>query len=476
MFLHNKLLLIFLIFIAGCVNYSGMKNNGKAITLTDISIQHDYKVPNILSSSHGWWGRFKDPQLDQLIQKALKDSPDILDSQIRVSKANYILKESQSLAWPNVDFSGYVQKQHLSKFGLIPPPFNGKTYDIGELGLNFEYDFDFWGKNKETILSKQNALCASEESYIEAKLIVSNAVTKTYLDLKRTIAILSITRSMLAQQEEIKKIIYFRFKNGLISNIPLQKAYEETQKNQQEIAQLEQAKEILEHQLAILIGNNAFSTTIEISNHFNDAQDDILPKIIPANILAQRPDIIAARFRIKAAANQVNIAKSRFFPNINLTALLSLQSAGLNHLFTNASRNNAITNAIDLPIFDANERRANLGEKYDEYDLALNEYNQRILLGLRQVADQLSILHSVKPQIILQNKTLVSARLNYTLINSKYKHGIIDYIDVIYAKKDLLKEEINNIILNNKKQQAIVDMIKALGGLESSDSIPSCRI
>ena len=84
------------------------------------------------------------------------------------------------------------------------------------------------------------------------------------------------------------------------------------------------------------------------------------PNSLTANVLAARPDISAMKLRAEAAAHRINVAKARFFPNINLSALFSYQSLELNHLFENQSQNNAITGAIDLPIFDAGLRQAEL--------------------------------------------------------------------------------------------------------------------
>jgi outer membrane protein TolC len=182
--------------------------------------------------------------------------------------------------------------------------------------------------------------------------------------------------------------------------------------------------------------------------------------------LAQRPDIYAAKWRTLSAANRINVAKARFFPDINLNLLFSYQSVGLGHLFDRTSQNNGITGAVDLPIFDAGLRRANLGEKFAEYDLAVAEYNRTLLTALREVADQQHNLHAVADQLSAQDGALNAVKHNYKLFTSRYNHGVIDYMEVLEVKQLLLKEQAAQVNLQARQMQTTVAMIKALGGTE----------
>jgi outer membrane protein TolC len=188
--------------------------------------------------------------------------------------------------------------------------------------------------------------------------------------------------------------------------------------------------------------------------------------MLPAHLIASRPDIIAARARAEAAAHEINVAKTLFFPDINLNGLFSYQSVGLGHLFGPTSQTNGVTAAFDLPIFDAGARRANLGVKYAEYDIAVQSYNQTILTALRDVADQLSTIRTLKSQLKAQALALRSTRNNYKLFKSRYNHGIVTYTQVLEIRQLLLQQESTQRDLQARHLLAVVAMLKALGGNE----------
>src|SRR5882672_6044218 len=104
-------------------------------------------------------------------------------AEARVRQTMNLADYAEAPLWPEVDFSGYVQRQKFSEFGVVPPPFNGKTFNIGELGLNFNYELDFWGKNRELLAARISEEYAAAADATEARLIISSAVANTYFRL-----------------------------------------------------------------------------------------------------------------------------------------------------------------------------------------------------------------------------------------------------------------------------------------------------
>lgn len=454
--------LFLLLGLTSCANYMGMHTTAQPYHAADLAIHHRYPIPSKQAASLAWSQRFHDPQLNQLIAIALADSPDMQVARNRVTRACYLANEIGASRWPSVDFSGYLQRQRFSQFGLAPPPFNGRTFNIGELGLNFNYEFDFWGKNREMFASSVNETYAAKADQAEAHLIIATAVADTYFQLQAEETERGIAFDLLHQRQAILSIIQYRAAHGVESDIPVTTVMADMQTARLAVAQHTQAAALLRHQLAVLIGKNPFTTEIKIlpfTYHYY-----ALPPVIPANLLAQRPDISASRFRVEAAAHRINVAKARFFPDINLIGLYSYQSVLLGRLFERASQNNAITGAIDLPIFDAGARRADLGVNNADYDVAVNQYNQTILTALREVADQLSILHAVNAQVLAQTNAVKAMRRNYKLTNSRYNHGIADYLSVLQIKGQLLQQQATQVDYQIRHLHAIVALIKALGG------------
>jgi len=467
---HLRLYLLCLFCLCGltsCLYYGDIHGHSKPLSVSDLTKKHVYKTTAPTQHANER-RRFNDPELRELIAIALKDSPDMEIAKARVRRADALVSGATSQLFPSIDFSGYVQRQKFAEFGLVPPPFNGRTFNIGELGFNFNYDFDFWGKHRQILAARLGEKCAALADLAHARLIISAAVANTYFHLLNEIAQKKIASENVSLVRQISTIVDYRASHGIESDIPVKTALANAESARLSVEKIKQAEMLYRNRLAILLGKNPFNTEI-ITHHFVYRPPQVsLPVPLTANLLAHRPDIQATKQRMQAAAHQINAAKARFFPDINLMGLFSYQSVGLGHLFDVGSQNNAITGAVDLPIFDAGARRANLSEKYAEYDLAVNHYNQTILKALHEVADQLTIIKSVSSQQRVQHLALKATAHHYKLIHSRYNHGIIDYVEVLESKQLLLKQQALSLNLETEHLQAVVGLLKALGENEMS--------
>jgi len=454
--------LLFIFNLTSCVYYGDIHGKSKLISINELNTRHIYLKES--KTSANWWDKFQDPKLNQLIISALVDSPSTQIAEVRVRRAQAIIEGAAAPLWPAIDFNGYIQRQRFSEFGLVPPPFNGRIFNISDLGLNLTYDFDFWGKNRELLASRISEKCAAKADLAQARLIISAAVANTYFQLLSNQAAIKLAEKNAKLSQEIANIVVSRSRRGIESDVPVKTALANGQLANLAIERYKKAEKLSKNQLAILLGKNPFTTTI-ITHAFTYQKYMVsLPDNLTLNILAGRPDIFATKLRVEAAAHAINIAKTKFYPNISLMALFSYQSVQLNQLFDVGSQNNAITGAIDLPIFDAGLRRANLGVKYAEYDLAVNNYNQTLLTALREVADYQAILHSLSAELLSQEKALKATSYNYKLFLSRYNHGIIDYVQVLEIKQLLLQYRLKQIELQTQHLQSVVGILKSLGG------------
>ncbi len=453
--------------IAGCVNYIGIHEHSIPDSPASLAAVHRYPLPATSPQRIGpcqWWDKFNDPQLNTLINIALADSPHIQIAQSRLERAQHIAEEAGAALWPNVDMTGYVRRERFTKNGLIPPPFNGTTQTPSELALNFNYELDFWGKNRQTLAARISQARAEEANMAQAELMLSTAVASAYFQLQDDLALAELLKKILRQRQALLRTIQMRAEHSITSAIPVSSAKIQVEIFAVILARAQQDIMVKRHQLAVLIGKNPFTTQISVKNFNYNPKILALPAVLPAHLLARRPDITVTLWRVEAAAHQVKVEKARFFPDINLMALLSFQSITLSKLFNFQSRDWAVQAAFSLPIFDAGYLRADLKARYSEYDLAVGQYNQTILTALQQVADQLAILHTVKIQLQEQSDAVGIAQRNYRRNYLLYKHGISDYTQVLTAEASWLYQRLFLLQLENLHIQTTIAMIKALGG------------
>lgn len=464
-----------MISLAGCVNYVGLKSDAKPYDANTLSAHHvySYSKKSTAFKQANWWNKFHDPQLNELIQTALSDSPDMLVAQSRVNLARHVAETAGATLWPSISLDGSVSREHYTNNGLIPPPFNNQTISYGYLGLNFQYELDFWGKNRQTLAARCGEARAAEADAAESRIIISTAVASTYFQLQSAIVELQTAEAILRQRQALARIVVYRTSHEIESDIPLTTASAEEQIAEITVMRYKQDVLTSRHQLAALLGKNPFTTQIKLRPFVYNERVLSLPHFVPMNLLGRRPDITASRWRVEAANHQINVAKARFYPDLNLTAFLSYQSIGLNQLFNKDSADNNIQGAFDLPIFDANARRGNLKTRFAEYDVAVNNYNQTILSALRDVADQMSILYTVKSQQASQARVLNQTKKTYALTQSRYRHGIIDYSQLLEVQGNLLNQQLAQIQLQASHVLTMVAMMKALGGDYQSAGVPT---
>lgn len=451
--------------ITGCSLFGEIQTNTKPMHMDDLSVKHIYKIPK--NKSRAYFKYFNDSQLDQLVSVALLDAPNINSAKIRVTRAQQLTKIAYSTLWPAMNLNGYVDKAYFPIHGTLPPdirPFLVDQANIEDIGFKFNYELDFWGKNRATLASKVSETYAAQMELAETRLMLSTAVATTYFDIQNNMILQRLARENVRLLKQLADIILDREKQGIESNIPVKTALANYQTAILSVEDYKRAEIQSRHQLAVLMGKNPFTTQIEIVTFRYDKRQLILPKIIPANILAQRPDIASARALTESAAHQIHVAKTAFFPNINLRGLLSLQSIYFNQAFNIWLQNDHASAAFDLPVFDAGARRANLGVSYAQYELSVNQYNQTILHALQQVSDQLAALKTLNTQITAQNQALNNIESNYKLFRARYTQGIIDYTQLIEIKQLLIQKKAILQQLQTRQKQAFIALLAALGG------------
>ncbi len=452
--------------LTGCKFHPAIYSGMPQINETDLARHHVYKIPAKDKNKH-CLRYFNDAQLQRLITIALNDAPDIRSAQARVLRSQQIAKGSYAALWPSADLQGALADYQFALHGVVPQPFNELAMNkanIAEIALNFNYEIDFWGKNRETFVSKLDEAFAAQMELEETRLILSANVASTYFELQNVIQQQQLAATYARIAKELEAIVMDRAKQGIESDIPVKTAITNTQAAQLSLQNYQRAQMQTRNQLAILLGKNPFNTQVETPPFTYNTKQLNLPPVVPANLLAQRPDIIAARSLTESAAHQIKVARAAFFPNVNLSALLNSLSFYSNPLFNISLQNAGVRGALDLPVFDAGARRANLGVKQADFDYAISQYNQTILNALHEVTDQIAALRTLNQQVKEQDKAVNSTAANYKLFRARYTQGIIDYVQLLEIKQSLLQQKSTLLSLQTRHKQAFVALLAALGG------------
>lgn len=414
--------------------------------------------------SDNWWTTFNDPQLDDLVQQAIANQPNLKIAAARVRLAEQLANYANGANFPSLNAFGNVTRERFTANGFVIPPFAGTIRNIGNLGINFNYDFDFWGKNKNAFAAALSKTQATQADEANARLILAASVANYYFALQSYYAQAATTSAIVEQNNILLRLTKQRAQDGIDSMLMVNQAEATAANAQIRLLQLHQKITLTQHQIAALMGLSPEDDLVEIKPLANFKQIPPLPSDIPSNLLARRPDITASIWRVKAAASQVKVAKAQFLPDVNLVSAVAFETIGLQTFFNARSIDAAVGPVFTLPIFQGGQLRANLGAKYAQYDIAVEKYNQTLITALQQVADQITIYQDTVLQQRAQDATLHATRANYELADDRFRSGVTNRLDLANNTVTWLTQRNIQTQLQAQRLQATLGLIKALGG------------
>ena len=200
-----------------------------------------------------------------------------------------------------------------------------------------------------------------------------------------------------------------------------------------------------------------------------------LPSSLPAQLLGQRPDVVASRWQVAAQARGIDVAHAGFYPNVDLVGSLGYMATGGGMLEFLAGKkfNYNVGPAITLPIFDGGRLRAQLGEASAGYDIAVAKYNQTLVNALKGISDQLIRRESMDKQSSFAAQSVASAQKTYDIAMIAYQRGLTDYVNVLNAQTLLFRQQQVEQQVQAARLSAHAELVTALGGgLGAGDDVP----
>jgi len=413
--------------------------------------------------SADWWTRLGDPQLDALVAEALADAPGLRVARARLDKARALALAAGAPRWPQIGIGADVSRQRFSENGIFPPPIGGRTFTQYQLAANLGWDLDPWGKNRALYEAALGQARAAEIDAFAARLLVSAGVAHAYIRLQSTFEQLDLARRALEERQTTLRLTQQRVAAGLDSRVELKQVETSVPAARARVLQLEEQLALGRNQLAALLGKGP-DRGLAIERPAAKPHELALPSTLPADLVGRRPDVVAQRWRVEAARGDIAAAKAQFYPDVNLSALVGLQSIDLGKLMERGSSIPSAGAALRLPLFDGGRLRGNLAAKDADYDLAVEQYNQTLVDALREVVDQLESLRSIAAQRGEAETALASAEEAYQLALARYRAGLGGLLQVLIAETTVLEQRSLAADLRSRELDRGVDLVRALGG------------
>ncbi len=457
---------------AGCASTNGLATQASIDHADKLAAQKSLAMAAVSAAAWptgDWWHSFNDPQLDQLMSEALDGSPTLKVAAARARKAIAAADLAQAALSPRVDGNASSTRERFSERGMIPPPRGDAWATLNHLQVTLDWELDFWGKNRAAYESTLGKARAAEVDVFAARLALSTNIAQAYVQLQRSYLLLDVAQANLRDREHIYALTRDRNNAGIESRLGLRQAEAALPATREQIAQLQETIQLTRNQLAALLGQGPDRGLAIARPSSNVAAPVALPSTVPAELLGRRPDLVAQRWRVEAAQKDVVSAKAEFYPNVNLAAVVGVQSLGGAGFLTAASWMMGV-GPLTLPIFDAGRLRGSLAGRDADYDVAVEQYNQTLADATREVVDQLTSFRSIDEQRLQQRQALAAAQEAYDLALLRYREGIGNYLEVLSAESPLLAQQRLDAELQSHQIALSISLIRALrGGFNDAD-------
>ncbi len=462
---HFALSALLVAVLAACANPAGIAPKSQIRDATSLGLAFGATADSPIAAD--WWREFNDAQLNRLIDVALDTtaghSPSLKIAQTRLARAQAVTELVGAASGPQVNAGVDLTHERFTANGLYPAPLGGSIRDIGTLQLNGSWEFDFFGKNRAALDAALGNAQAAQADAQAARVLLASQVARQYFQLARLMDQLSVARRTLAQREETLSLVQARLKAGLDTRLELRQSEGDLPEARQQIEVLNEQAQLTRNALSALLGEPKAADAITPSSLAAITSIATVNRI-PADLLARRADIAAARWRVEATGQDMVSAKAQFYPNINLVGFVGLSSIGLGRLVSSGSEQWGVGPALRLPIFDSGRLRANLAGKSVDVDAAVESYNSVVIEALHDVADQIASVQSISRQQVEQRQAQAAAESAYALAVQRQKAGLVNKLQVLGAETRLLASRRQEVDLSARALETQVALIRALGG------------
>ena len=412
-----------------------------------------------------WWQAYGDPQLGALIAEGLANSPDVAAAAARFRRAGGLAQQSRGATLPSLDVNAQANLEKQSYNNGFPKEFLPQGWnDTGIASATLAFDLDLWGRNRAALAAATSEERAAAIDARQAQLMLATSIASAYVDLARLFEERDVHQAELNVRTASQKLVTQRQVNGLETRGSTRQSDSEVATARATLAGTDQAIAMRRNQLAVLIGAGPDRGLAIARPALAGPVAAGLPEDVTTDLVGRRPDIAAARERVEAAASRIKVARADFFPAIRLTALVGVQSLGVENLDKTGSSYGKVGPAISLPIFHGGALQGNYRVQRAGYDEAVANYDRAVLAAYQEVADAVTGRRALARRLVDSRAALAAAEDAYGIAQARYRGGLSTYLDVLSVEDRLLQARLAHAALIASARSVDIDLIRALGG------------
>lgn len=446
--------------LAGCVT---KKYERPAVNSNDL-YRDNASTDTTTIADLPWKTLFADERLQTLIQQGINENLDLKQAIERIKVAEASLLQSRGAMLPNlsVDLSAADNKQSRAALNF-PPGININTEtQMYKAQLSTSWEADIWGRLSSAKRSAYASLLQSDAAKraVQTQLIAN--IANAYYNLLALDKQLSITEQTIKIRESDVATVKSLKEGAIVNGAAVVQSEANLYAAQVSLPDLKRSIRETENALSILLGKGPGKverSTLDQQTAYADLKTGV-----SAQLLQNRPDVLAAELAFRAAFENKNVARASFYPALTLTAGGGLSSLTLENFFSHSIFYNLV-GGLTQPIFNRGVNKARLKTAEAQQQIAFYSFQQTLLTGGQEVSNALFAYQTATEKEETRAKQIASLTkaVDFTKELLRYSSAT-NYTDVLTSEQSLLTAQLNGINDRLQKLQSVVNLYRALGG------------
>jgi len=424
-----------------------------------------------------WWTTFHDPVLAALESRVASQNLDVRAATIRIAESRYQRGVVAAGALPSINGQTRYQREEYSSHGLLSmvdgllskvapgATFATAPFDEYTVGADASWQLDLWGGVRRQIEAATAQTQASEAQRNAALLSSFAELANDYVALRGAQAAAAITDENLKAEQDILQLTRDRQQRGLTTGLDVESAASQVDSVR---AQAPVSARQISQQM------NAIGVLLDLPPDSLDRllgrprptppAPSVIPLGVPSELARRRPDIQEAEARLHAATADIGVAVAAFYPSVQLSGTIALDSLRLGNLFTPGSLQYMAGPTVTLPIFEGGRLKATLALRKAQQQEAALSYRKTVLQAWSEVVDALVALRTERVRRARFADQVGHARQALGLARARYASGVADMTTVLDTERTLLQAQQQYIQSTVDLSRAAIQLYKALGG------------
>jgi outer membrane protein, multidrug efflux system len=414
-----------------------------------------------LPASGDWWLSFNDRTLNDLQAQVDTANPTLAAALAANDEAVARANAALSDAYPQINGVPHFLANKQSANRPLRSPNQPTYYGDNALAAQISYEIDIWGRVRDLVSSANANAEASADALADARLELHAELARDYVNLRGLDDEAKLFADAIAIYRSALKLTQDRLAANIVSPVDVDRAQAQLSSAEAQLSDVTLDRATLENSIAALVGKSAASFSVARSSRRLSAPRP--PRTVPADVLRNRPDVAESERQTAAASELIGASRANFFPRLSLIALGGTQDTNF-RLFNPNNLFGSIGPSIDIPLFDAGLRQAELQIAKAQFTEAAEDYRATVLRAMKEVQDELSSLRWLADEYNQTTTAAVAARKAADLSLTLYRDGASSYLDVVTAQSTALEAERLAIALHTRQLVAEIGLMLALGG------------